>query len=138
VLPERPRARRYTFPANIELIHVESEAKIREQTCDLNLFGCRVRTTSPWAVGSKVRLRISYKGANFVALGRVANVMDASMGVEFSDVRDKDQCVLENGWRNCGRRRKSTRECLATEEQEPPQGPDCKAKLGHPQGKPNH
>ena len=96
MLPERPRARRYTFPANIELMNVESETKIRAHTCDLNLFGCHVKTMSPWTVGTKVRLKITYKGAAFVAAGRVAHVRgDEGMGVRFTDVGVKDELILE-------------------------------------------
>ena len=95
MLPERPRARRFTFLANIELINVESEAKMIDRTGDLTLFGCQVRTISPWAVGTKVRLKITYKGASFVAVGRVASVRAHAMGVKFTEVADKDQLVLE-------------------------------------------
>lgn len=45
--PERPRARRYPFAASIELIDLESEAEVREQTTDLSLFGCHVSTVRP-------------------------------------------------------------------------------------------
>ena len=96
MLPERPRARRYTFPANVELIDVDSERKLREQTCDLSLFGCQVKCANPWPVGTKVRLRITYKGSAFTALGRIAHVRsNTAMGVAFVKVEDKDQLVLE-------------------------------------------
>jgi len=95
MLPEKPRARRYAFLANIELIDVESERKLREQTCDLSLFGCQVKCLEPLPAGTKVRLKITYKGAAFTALGRIANVRGKSMGVVFTTVADKDQSVLE-------------------------------------------
>ena len=95
MLPEKPRARRYVFVANIELIDVESERKLREQTCDLSLFGCQVKCVEPLAAGTKVRLKITYKGAAFTAWGRIANVRGSSMGVVFTTVADKDQAVLE-------------------------------------------
>ena len=95
MLPEKPRARRYVLVANIELIDVESERKLREQTCDLSLFGCQVKCLEPWPAGTKVRLKITYKGASFTAMGRIANLRAKSMGVAFSNVGDKDQSVLE-------------------------------------------
>jgi hypothetical protein len=96
VLPEKPRARRYPFPANVELIDVDSEHMLRVQTCDLSLFGCRVRCANPWPAGTKVRLKITYKGATVRALGRIAHVQGTtSMGVAFSKVEIKDQLVLE-------------------------------------------
>ena len=57
--PERPRARRYPFAASIELIDLESEAAVREQTTDLSLFGCHVSTVRPWTSGTRVRMRIA-------------------------------------------------------------------------------
>ncbi|GAC1692686.1 MAG: hypothetical protein NVS9B5_35000 [Terriglobales bacterium] len=96
MLPERPRARRYSFPANIELINVGSETKIKAQTCDLNLYGCQVKTGDPWAVGTKVRLKITYKSAAFVAVARVAHMRPGEgMGLRFTDVGVKDKLILE-------------------------------------------
>ena len=93
---EKPRARRYPFPANVELIDVDSEQMLRVQTCDLSLFGCRVKCAKTWPVGTKVRLKITYKGAAVRALGRIAHVQGTtSMGVAFAKVESKDQLILE-------------------------------------------
>ena len=94
--PERPRARRYPFAANIELIDLESEAEAKDQTTDLSLFGCHVRTLKNWAPGTRVRMRIAYRGAVFAALGRVANVRtNVGVGVVFTQIEQKDQLILE-------------------------------------------
>ena len=96
MLPEKPRARRYPFPANVELIDIDSEHLLRVQTCDLSLFGCRVRCPHPWPIGTRVRLKIAYKGSAVRALGRIVHVQGTtSMGVAFSQVDAKDQLVLE-------------------------------------------
>jgi PilZ domain len=95
VLPERPRAPRYVFSANIELIDVESEAILKERTCDLSLFGCFAKASTPWAVGTKVRVKITYKGSAFTALGHVAQTRGNGMGVQFSEMAPKDAMVLE-------------------------------------------
>lgn len=93
---ERPRARRYPFAASIELFDLHSEAEINEQTADLSLFGCHVNALKPWALGTKVRLRIACRGAVFTALGQVANVhARGGMGVVFTKIEEKDQLVLE-------------------------------------------
>jgi hypothetical protein len=92
---ERPRARRYAFSASVELIDVASERKVREQTCDLSLFGCQIKCHEPWAVGTKVRLKIPYKGSVFTAWGRITRVQGAAVGVEFTKVEHKDEVVLE-------------------------------------------
>ena len=94
-LIERPRARRYPFAASIDLVDMESESEIREQTTDLSVFGCQVTRQKPLAAGTKVRLRIIHRGAIFVAQGQVANVRRNSMGVVFTKMEQKDQVVLE-------------------------------------------
>jgi len=94
-LIERPRARRYPFAASIDLVDMESEREIREQTTDLSVFGCQVSTQKPWAVGTKVRLRIIHRGAIFAAQGQVANVRSNSIGVVFTKIEQKEQVILE-------------------------------------------
>ena len=93
---EKPRARRYPFAASIELVEMESGAERRGQTTDISVFGCRVNLAEPLATGSKVRLRIVYRGAVLSALGLVANVRNkSSIGVVFTKIEEKDQSVLE-------------------------------------------
>src|SRR5437763_14788968 len=95
MLPEKPRARRFAFLANIELIDLDLERKLRDQTCDLSLFGCQVKCLEPWPTGTKVRLKITFKGAAVTALGRIANTRAKSMGVVFTTISEKDQSVIE-------------------------------------------
>lgn len=92
---ERPRARRYPFAASIELVEMESEGEIREQTTNLSVFGCQVNAQKTFAAGAKVRLRIIHRGAIFAALGQVVNVRRNSMGVVFTKIEQKDQLILE-------------------------------------------
>ncbi len=94
--PERPRAPRYPIVASIELTDVQSESQTRQQISDLNLFGCHVNTERPLPRGTKVRIRIVHRGANFVALGRVVYVQpNLGMGIVFTSVGQYDQLVLE-------------------------------------------
>ena len=92
---ERPRARRYPFAASIELVEMESEREIREQTTNLSVFGCQVTAQKPFAAGTRVRLRIVHRGAIFAALGHIVNVRKKSMSVVFDKIEQKDQAVLE-------------------------------------------
>jgi hypothetical protein len=94
-LIERPRARRYPFAASIDLVDMASETEIREQTTDLSVFGCQVTAQKPWAVGTKVRLRIIHRGAVCAAQGQIMNVRRNAMGVAFTRIEQKDQVVLE-------------------------------------------
>jgi hypothetical protein len=94
-LIERPRARRYPFAAAVDLLDMESEVEVREQTTNLSVFGCQVTAQKPWPANTKVRLRILHHGAIFVALGQIMNVRRNSMGVVFTKIEQKDQAILE-------------------------------------------
>jgi hypothetical protein len=96
VRTEHPRARRYRLVASIELTDVQSEAQIRERTSDLSVFGCHVDTLKLFPTGTRVRIRIAHRGANFAALGTVVYCEpNAGMGVAFNKIEQKDQLVLE-------------------------------------------
>ena len=53
---ERPRARRYSFVASIELTDLQSETHFTEQTSNLSLFGCHVDTRKLLRAGATVRV----------------------------------------------------------------------------------
>ena len=90
------RASRYSFVTSIELTDVRSETYITERTSDLSLFGCHVDTQNPFPQGTKVKIRIAHRSANFEALGRVAHVRpNAGMGIVFTSIDPNDQLVLE-------------------------------------------
>ena len=94
--PKQPRARRYSFVAAIELTDMQSEVQVKEQTSDLSLFGCHVETRKLLPTGTKVRIRIVHRGANFTALGRVVYVRPSTgMGVVFTLIGPNEQSVLE-------------------------------------------
>ena len=92
---QRPRATRRAFTAHIEVVNVEFELMLQTRTCDLSLFGCYVKTPQPWAVGTKVRVRISHKGATFTAYGHVAHTRQDGMGIQFVQLTEKDELILE-------------------------------------------
>lgn len=94
--PEQPRARRYAFVANIELIDVDSESKRKGRTRDLNLFGCQIVCSSPLPAGARIRLKITYKGSAFTSIGHVARASEDTMGIAFARTTEKDKSVLES------------------------------------------
>jgi hypothetical protein len=65
---------------------LESEKQIATSARKLSLFGCFVATATPFVTGTKVRLRITHRGATFAALGRVAySSASEGMGIAFSE-----------------------------------------------------
>jgi hypothetical protein len=95
--PQQHRARRYPFVAAVEITDLESGFQLKEQTRDLSLFGCHASARKPLLSGTKVRIRIIHKGANFAALGRVAYFrLGDGMGIAFTQIEQHEQLVLEN------------------------------------------
>ena len=94
--PERPRAHRYSFIATVELTDLQFGIQMKEQTSDLSLFGCHVNTLKPWLAGTRVRIRITHRGAIFAAFGRIAYVQpNVGMGIFFTGIEKKDELTLE-------------------------------------------
>jgi c-di-GMP-binding flagellar brake protein YcgR len=93
---EQHRAMRRPFAAKAEVVEVESEKQVLCVTGDLSVFGCFVETPAPFPRGTKVRIRINHRGANFVALGFVSNVRSTGMGIRFGTVEPAHQQTLEN------------------------------------------
>jgi hypothetical protein len=93
---ERHRARRYSFHASIELTDLQSETQTKQQTRDLSMFGCHVDTLNPLPVGTKVRIKISYRSDNFHALGKVVYTrQNSGIGILFTKIEPNDQLVLD-------------------------------------------
>jgi hypothetical protein len=93
---EQHRAMRRPFAAKAEVVDVESERQVLCFTGNLSVFGCFVETPTPFPRETKVRIRINYRGATFVALGYVSNVRSTGMGIRFGAVEPAHQQTLEN------------------------------------------
>ena len=59
-------------------------------------MGAVYRQKKPFLAETRVRIRITYNGAKFEAIGRVTYATsDSYMGILFARVETKDQLVLE-------------------------------------------
>ena len=92
---EQHRATRHPFAARAEVVDVESEKQVMAITGDLSIFGCFIETATPFARGTKVRVRINHRGATFVALGYVSYSRPTGMGVRFGTIEPANQQTLE-------------------------------------------
>lgn len=93
---ERYRAERHPFVAGIQVTAINTETQLAAHTEDLNLFGCFVETQTPFADGTKIRIRISHNGTIFTAQGRVAYSRDrAGMGIIFTSIEPSSVSVLD-------------------------------------------
>ncbi len=100
---ERRRSPRYRFVADVEIIEVASDTKLKARTSDLSIGGCFLDMLNPSPVGTEIRVTISHASANFVAIGRVAFVVpNMGMGVAFTNVDGNQMEVLQR-WLELGR-----------------------------------
>lgn len=94
---EAHRATRFSFSATIELIDVQSERFVNGRTRDISVFGCYVSTATPFAVNTRVSLRIAYSGTALAAMGRVVSSKPKTgMGIVFTKLETSAQRTLEN------------------------------------------
>ena len=93
---EQHRAARHKIVARVEVVDLDSERQLIARTGNLSLFGCFVETEVPFPGGTRIRLRINYRGATFVALGQVADARPVGMGVRFGTIEPAHQQTLEN------------------------------------------
>jgi hypothetical protein len=75
---------------------LESGKEIVTVARNLSLFGCFVATAAPFVTGTKVRLRITHRGATFAALGYVAHASaPEGMGIAFGEIKARDRAILD-------------------------------------------
>jgi hypothetical protein len=92
---DRRYAIRFPFAADVELIDMESGARVDGVTSDLSLGGCFICTSKPLPIGTRVRLTLSRKGQTIDALAMVRILKPRiGMGVEFIDVNVPSHEVL--------------------------------------------
>lgn len=96
LLLERRQMTRYDFGAIAEVIDLDSREDIIVVTRDLSMSGCFVKTNTPFAAGTDVRVRIAYAETDFAATGIVTeNINREGMGIEFIDIERHHQATLE-------------------------------------------
>lgn len=93
---DRRQMTRYDFGAIAEVVDLDSRDDMIVVTRDLSLSGCFVKTRTPFPAGTEVRVRITYAGADFAAIGSVTpNITREGMGIEFVEVDPEDQAIVE-------------------------------------------
>ena len=88
---------RHSVIVDVVVIDLESGIRIRERTKDLSLYGCGVRTATPFAAGTKVVLKIAYRAEKIAVFGKVIyGRPDIGMGIAFTTVEPEDQKIIED------------------------------------------
>jgi PilZ domain len=92
---DRRYAIRFPFAADVELIDMESGARVTGVTSDLSLGGCFVCTSKPVPIGTRIRMTLSRKEDTVMALAVVRILKPRiGVGVEFIDVEAPGHEIL--------------------------------------------
>jgi len=93
---DRRFAIRHPFAADATFIDLETGISAEGVTSDLSMGGCFVCTSKPLVVGCRLRLTLRRKEQTVEALASVRILKPkVGMGLEFLDVEQKHQPVLE-------------------------------------------
>jgi hypothetical protein len=93
---ERRRAPRHLLGGAVEVTDLQSEKQIATSARNLSLFGCFVATATPFVTGTKVKVRITHRGATFAALGWVAHTLASEgMGIAFGGLEARNRAILD-------------------------------------------
>jgi len=93
---DRRYAIRHPFAADARAIDLESGTSSEGVTSDLSMGGCFVCTSKPLGAGGRIRLTLIRKEQVVQALCAVRIVKPrVGMGLEFLDVEEKSQPILE-------------------------------------------
>ena len=87
---------RHSFSATAEVKDLGSRNEQVLITRDLSAGGCFLKTAVPLPKRSRICVRITHRGKDFTAVGRVTdNVSADGMGVEFTEIEAKDRAILD-------------------------------------------
>ena len=85
--PERRRAPRFPFVANVEIIEAGSSARLQARVSELSLYGCYVDILNPLPANSQILVKIFRETEYFEARATVIySQPNLGMGLAFHDV----------------------------------------------------
>ncbi len=95
--PERRAVPRFHWIAEVEVIELNTQTKLKARTSEVSLKGCYVDTMNPFPEGSLVRFRMIQDRGTFEASGRVAYSQPSlGMGIVFTEVSGEHRKFLES------------------------------------------
>jgi hypothetical protein len=94
---DRRQARRHTFSATAEVVEVVSGARLSARAADLSLQGCYLDSLNPFAIGTNVRVRIHWGGAELTCAAVVRDSqLGMGMGLAFTNLDDTQKALIES------------------------------------------
>ena len=97
-LAERRLKKRHTFSATAEITELTSGSRLSSRAADLSLQGCYLDSLNPFAVGTRIRVRITWEGSELTCAAVVRDSQPGlGMGVSFANLDDARKAILQ-GW----------------------------------------
>ena len=95
---ERRLKKRHPFSATSEITELTSGARLASRAADLSMQGCYLDSLNPFAVGTRIRVRIVWEGAELTCAAVVRDSQPGlGMGVSFANLDDARKEILQ-GW----------------------------------------
>lgn len=99
-IAERRLKKRHAFSATAEITELTSGARLASRAADLSMQGCYLDSLNPFAVGTRIRVRIMWEGSELICAAVVRDSQPGlGMGVSFANLDDARRAVLQ-GWVN--------------------------------------
>jgi hypothetical protein len=93
---DRRRMKRHAFSATTEVSDLASGARLTTRAADLSVQGCYLDSLNPFAIGSKIQVRILWGGAELKCAAVVRDSQPGmGMGVSFTDLDDARGALIE-------------------------------------------
>lgn len=96
-MADRRQHKRHTFSATAEVVEMVSGARLSTRAADLSQGGCYLTSLNPFAIGSNVRVRIRWNGAELTCTGVVRDSKPGmGMGVAFMNLDNARKALIES------------------------------------------
>ena len=98
-MQDRRDAQRLPLIIAVEVVEVDSGARLAARTSDVSRTGCYVDTLNPTPTGTVVRVKFDHNGEQLDLLARIVYVSPRlGMGIRFDESITPDQLALLGRW----------------------------------------
>jgi len=98
-MQDRRDAQRLPLIIAVEIVEVDSGARLAARTSDVSRTGCYVDTLNPTPTGTVVRVKFNHNGEQLDLLARIVYVSPRlGMGVRFDESITPEQLAVLDRW----------------------------------------
>lgn len=98
-MQDRRDAQRLPLIIAVEVVELDSGARLAARTSDVSRAGCYVDTLNPTPTGTVVRVKFNHDGEQLDLLARIVYVSPRlGMGIRFDESITPDQLAILDRW----------------------------------------